>query len=72
MAKNRVPMQVDFSFEKVIKKLQSDIMRQEGKNISMRELTAKIIKTTEFKRVEEAILKKSGTDINIALDRRRG
>lgn len=71
MAKGRVPMQVDFSFEETIKRLQSDIMRQEGKNISMRELTAKIIKTAEFKRVEEAILKKSNTDINIALDRRR-
>ncbi len=71
MTKNRVPMQVSPEFEKRIKQLQSNIMRQDGKNISLREITEKIIKVADFKRVEEIILRNPKIDIKIALDRRR-
>ena len=70
MSKSRVPMQVSPNFEQRIKKLQSDIMKRDGKNISLRDITEKIIKVADFNRVEKAILKNSTIDIQIALDRR--
>jgi len=70
MVKSRVPMQVSPEFEKRIKQLQSNIMRQDGKNISLREITEKIIKVADFKRIEETILRNPKIDIKIALDRR--
>ena len=71
MVKQRSPMQVSDAFEKALKQLQSDFMRQEGRKISFRDLTEKIVKAEDFKKIEDNILKKvNRVDIKIALDRR--
>jgi len=69
--KSRVPMQVSPEFENRIKNLQSEIMKKHGKNISLRDLTEKIIKIPDFESLEKAILNVGVTDIKINLDRRK-
>lgn len=69
--KSRVPMQVSPLFEDKIKKLQSEIMKKVGKNVSLRDLTERVVKTSSFDQVEKAILNAGNFDIKINLDRRR-
>ncbi len=67
--KSRVPMQVGRNFEAMIKDLQSKIMKKQGKKISLRDLTERIEKNVDLKKLEDEIMKTS-IDINIKLDRR--
>ena len=71
VSKSRVPMQVSPEFELRIKKLQSDIMRSQGKNISLREITEKVIKDPNFEDLEKSILKVADVDLKINFDRRK-
>lgn len=71
VSKPRVPMQVSPEFEARIKKLQSQIMKKQGKNISLRDITEKISKTPSFAELEKTILNVGVTDIKINLDRRK-
>jgi hypothetical protein len=70
-SKSRVPMQVSPEFEERIKKLQAEIMKKQGKNISLRDLTEKITKTPTFDELEKQILNIGNIDIKINLDRRK-
>jgi len=67
--KSRVPMQVSPKFENRIKKLQEDIMKKQGKNVSLRDLTeiAKIPTVDDF---EKEILNKDVMNIKINFDKR--
>jgi len=69
--KSRVPMQVSPLFEFRIKKLQSEIMKKHGKNVSLRDLTEKITKLPNFDDLEREILNIKVTDIKINLDKRK-
>jgi hypothetical protein len=71
MVKQRVPMQVSPEFEKRIKKLQEEIRRKDGQNISLRDITEKIIKTIDFEEMEKNLLKNISFDFSIAMDRRK-
>lgn len=71
VSKPRVPMQVSPEFEARIKKLQSEIMKKQGKNVSMRDLTEQVVKIPTFNELEKAILNVSKIDIKINLDRRK-
>jgi hypothetical protein len=68
--KKRVPMQVSPAFETRIKQLQSDIMKKEGKVISLRDLTEKVVKNPSFDDLEKAILNIDIIGIKLNLDRR--
>ena len=67
--KSRVPMQVSPKFENRIKKLQEGIMKKQGKNVSLRDLTeiAKIPTVDDF---EKEILNKDVMNIKINFDKR--
>lgn len=69
MPKGRVPMQVSPEFEARLKKLQMEIRKKDGQNISLRDLTEKIIKTVNFEDLEKTILN-SSFDLKITMDRR--
>lgn len=72
MGKSRVPLQVSPLFEQRLKKLQVQIMKRDGKNISLRDLTEDIATSVNFEDVEKNLLKKiSELDIGITMDRRR-
>ena len=70
-SKPRTPMQVAPEFEKRIKDLQKKIMIKHGKNMSLRDLTEKVAKSTDFDQLERAILSVDRIDIKINLDRRK-
>lgn len=70
--KSRVPLQVAPEFEQRLKKLQEEIMKKNGKNISLRDLTENIAKAINFTDVEKNLLNNiSQLDIKITMDRRR-
>lgn len=69
--KSRVPMQVSPVFEKKIKQLQEKIMKKQGKNISLRDLTERISIAEDFEKLENSILRNSVIDLKINLDIRR-
>lgn len=72
MGKTRVPMQVSPKFEDRLKKLQIEIRKKDGKNISLRDLTEEITKSIDFNEFEKNLLKSvSQLDIKITMDRRR-
>jgi len=71
MVKSRVPMQVSVEFEKRLKQLQERIMRTEGKNISLRELTKKISRSMDFDTMERSLVDVTNFDIKIPMDRRK-
>jgi len=72
MGKMRVPLQVAPEFEQRLKKLQEEIMKRNGKNISLRDLTENIAKAVDFTEVEKNLLNTiSHLDIKITMDRRR-
>lgn len=68
----RKPMHVDASFENKIKDLQKKIRMKKGEDISLRELTAQIIKDPNFARVEAKLIGKdlSKIDVKLTFDRR--
>ena len=69
--KSRVPMQVSPAFEMRIKKLQKQIMKNQGEKISMRDLTEKMAKAINFEDFEQSILNASNIDFSINFDRRK-
>jgi len=71
MSKSRIPMQVSPEFEIKLKKLQENIMRSEGKMVSLRDLTEKITRSMDFDKLENDILTNPKNDIKIKLDIRR-
>lgn len=72
MGKSRVPLQVAPEFEQRLKKLQEEIMKKNGKNISLRDLTENIAKAINFTEVEQNLLNNiNKLDIKITMDRRR-
>lgn len=72
MGKSRVPLQVAPEFEQRLKKLQEEIMKKNGKNISLRDLTENIAKAINFTDVEKNLLNNiNKLDIKITMDRRR-
>ena len=70
MGKGRVPMQVSPEFDARIKRLQQKIMKKQGEKISLRDLTERITKTIDFKKIEDVIVNNPKLDIKITLDRR--
>jgi len=71
VSKPRVPMQVAPEFEARIKQIQRQIMKAQGENISMRDITEKISKSPNFNSLEKDILKIATIDFKINLDRRK-
>lgn len=69
--KSRVPMQVSPIFELRIKNLQKEIMKKQGKSVSLRDLTEKITKVQKFDELEKAILNIDNVEIKINMDRRK-
>jgi len=69
--KSRMPMQVSPAFEERIKKLQREIMKKQGKKISMRDLTEKMAKATNFEDFENSIINASNLDFGMNFDRRK-
>jgi hypothetical protein len=70
-SKSRVPMQVSPIFELRIKNLQKEIMKKQGKAVSLRDLTEKITKVQKFDELEKAILNIDDVTIKINMDRRK-
>lgn len=70
-SKSRVPMQVSPIFEIKIKNLQKEIMKKQGQNISLRDLTEKISKMPNFDDLEKAILNIDDVQIKVNMDRRK-
>ena len=70
VGKSRVPMQVSPEFELRIKKLQMEIMKAQGKNISLRDLTEKVSKDPSFDDLEKSILKVANFDLKVNFDGR--
>jgi len=52
----RSPMQVDDNFRKKIKKIQEDLMRKEGKFVSMPKITKDMITMPEWMLMEKKLL----------------
>lgn len=71
VSKPRVPMQVAPEFDAKIKELQRQIMKAQGENISLRDITEKISKSPDFKNLEKNILNVANIDFKINLDRRK-
>jgi len=69
--KSRVPMQVAPEFDASIKEIQRQIMKTQGTNVSLRDITEKISKSPDFKNLEKNILKIANRDLKINLDRRK-
>ena len=70
MIKKRRPMQVSEEMYNEMTRLKRLIM-QTGKEISLRDLTEKIVKSPSFRNIEDEILKKNMTfDIKIKFDGR--
>ncbi len=70
MVKRRVPMQVSPEFEMRLKRLQMEIMKKDGKNISLRDLTERIIKSVDFEDLEKKLINNFTFDIKVTMDRR--
>lgn len=68
MGKSRVPMQVAPEFEKKIKEIQKEIMKRDGKVLSLRDITEKIARGELLDKVEKKIANK---DIRLNFDRRK-
>jgi len=64
-------MQVSYEFECRIKKLQKEIMKKEGKHVSMREITKKVVALPNFDDLEKQILNVGEIELKINLDRRK-
>lgn len=62
--KSRKPMHVDSSFEKKLKELQKAIRMKRGEEMSLREITARVVKDPDFERIEARLI---GRDVKINL-----
>jgi len=71
VSKPRVPMQVAPEFDAKIKELQRQIMKAQGENVSLRDITEKISRSPSFNNLEKNILKVANMDFKINLDRRK-
>ncbi len=71
VSKQRVPMQVAPEFDAKLKDLQRQIMKAQGENVSLRDITEKISKSPNFNTLEKDILKVANMDFKINLDRRK-
>ena len=71
VSKPRVPMQVAPEFDAKIKELQRQIMKAQGENVSLRDITKKISRSPSFNNLEKNILKVANMDFKINLDRRK-
>ncbi len=71
VSKPRTPMQVAPEFDARLKDLQRQIMKAQGENVSLRDITEKISKAPSFKNLENDILKVANMDFKINLDRRK-
>jgi len=71
VSKPRVPMQVAPEFDAKIKELQRQIMKAQGENVSLRDITEKISKSPNFNNLEKDILRVASMDFKINLDRRK-
>jgi len=71
VSKPRVPMQVSPLFEKRIKDLQRNIMKKQGKSISMRDITERIAYSKDFEKLEQQLLNVGKQDLRVNLDRRK-
>lgn len=71
MIKKRRPMQVSEEMYNEMNRLKKLIM-QTGNEISLRDLTEKIVKSPSFRNIEDELLRKNmSMDINIKFDRRK-
>lgn len=64
-------MQVAPEFDAKLKDLQRQIMKAQGENVSLRDITEKISKSPNFNTLEKDILKVANMDFKINLDRRK-
>lgn len=71
VSKQRVPMQVAPEFDAKIKEIQRQIMKAQGENVSLRDITEKISRSPNFNNLEKDILKVANMDLKINLDRRK-
>ena len=71
VSKPRVPMQVAPEFDAKLKDLQRQIMKAQGENVSLRDITEKISKSPNFNSLEKDILRVANMDLKINLDRRK-
>jgi len=70
--KKRIPMQVSPNFERRIKEIQKEIMKQQGNKISLRDLTEKMTKVDAFNFLEKEMLRVlESVDLKINFDRRK-
>ncbi len=67
MVKTRKPMHVDPEFEKRMKELQRKIMKKNGENVSLRELTKMVVKTPDFEVMENRLLGLDVGNINLEI-----
>jgi DNA-directed RNA polymerase delta subunit len=65
-------MQVDSSFEAKLKDLQKAIRMKRGEEMSLREITARVVKDPNFERIEQRLIGNdlSKIKLNIKLDGR--
>lgn len=68
--KKRVPMQVAPEFKERMEKIQTQIMKLEGKKISIRDLTETIARASDFEHLEKFMTEIMPNDIRLNLDRR--
>lgn len=68
---NRVPFHVSPEFEKRMKELQKKIRQKSGSNISLRELTDRIAKSSDLDHIENKILGENVFDFKINFDSKK-
>ena len=68
--KKRVPMQVAPEFKARMENIQTQIMKLQGKKISIRDLTETIAKVSDFEYLEKFITEMMPNDFKLNLDRR--
>lgn len=71
--KQRVPMQVAPEFKARMEKIQTEIMKMQGKKISIRDLTETIAKASDFEYLNKLLFGTGITvnDLGLNFDRRR-
>lgn len=69
--KKRVPMQVAPEFKERMEKIQTEIMKLEGKKISIRDLTETIARASDFEYIEKFMKNEIPQDFKLNLDWRK-
>lgn len=73
MTKKRRPMNVADNFQAKLKEVQEKFRRENGKEISMRDITEDIVKWDQFEEFERKLLNGDvNFNIKIKMDSRRG